>query len=627
VKKPDLYREGVSPEKRPDAEIRQSQIVSLFGPGALVDFVADAAIIAGLQCWARGERIDEERLSAAIARAFKKEGEPLAPPELFAPPLTDDTLDPKDRVWIKAFTFPEWFVCQNDQCWEDAGYERKPGRAPRRLLHRTSAELVAGQHRCDGAKGKKNPVQPIRFVRACRKGHVDDIAWPRFVHGDKGLCDLAELWLEEAGMTGDLGEVRIFCKTCDASVRMSEAEWKRVQRTKRLGTCAGRRPWIGDAQPCDETARLLLRSASHAYFPLHQSAVFIPDPGAEIRAAVASVWDFVKNAKSAAHVQMFRELQDPVRAALEGVSDDAALAEIVRRRSEQPVVQRGLKSAELDAFLRQPAVVSERFHTEIVDLPPDRTGPIAKVARLVLAPRLIEVRAQIGFTRFEARTTDPDGEVDVGVEVADLAASREWLPAVENKGEGFFFSLSEAALDAWAKDNDALAERQRRYHRAFARWKAEWTARERERDDFAEVRFVLLHSLSHLLITQLSLECGYAASSIRERIYTGPRENGVLLYTASPGAEGSLGGLVQMGRRLPELLESALRLGRLCGSDPLCAVHAPDEPHDSGDRLLSGAACHGCLLISETSCERMNRYLDRSLVTPTLEGESLAFFR
>ncbi|MFO0592643.1 MAG: DUF1998 domain-containing protein [Polyangiaceae bacterium] len=627
MKKPDLYREGVSPEKRPDAEIRQSQLVGVFGPGALVDFVEDAAIMAGLAWWARGERIDEERLSQAIARAFKKEGEPLVAPDLFAPPIDDDEADAKDRRWIKAFAFPEWFVCQNDQCWEDAGYERQPGRAPRRLLHKNSAELVAGAHRCDGGRGKKSPVQPIRFVRACRKGHVDDIDWPKFVHADTGMCGVAELWLEEAGMTGDLGEVRVFCKNCPAQVRMSEAEWKRIQKTKRLGTCPGKRPWIGDRQLCDETARLLLRSASHAYFPLHQSAVFIPDPGAEIREAVASVWDFVKNAKSAAHVQMFRELQDPVRAALEGVSDDAALAEIVRRRSEQPVAQRGLKSAELDAFLRQPPAVSERFHTELCDLPASRVGPIAKVERLVLAPRLVEVRAQIGFTRFEARTTDPDGEVDVGVEVADLAASREWLPAVENKGEGFFFSLSEAALDAWIKDNGALAERQRRYDSAFARWQAEWTARAKERPDFSQLRFVLLHSLSHLLITQLSLECGYAASSIRERIYTGPRDNGILLYTASPGAEGSLGGLVEMGRRLPELLESALHLGRLCGSDPLCAVHAPDEPHDSGDRLLSGAACHGCLLISETSCERMNRYLDRSLVTPTLGDDRLAFFR
>lgn len=623
----ELYREGVSAEERPAAQIRQSQLISVFGPGALVDFVKDAAIIAGLSYWAKGERIVEDRLTAALARAFASApGEPLAPPELFAPPLSDESLDPKERVWIKAFAFPEWSVCQNDRCWEDYGYDRRGGRAPRRLLHRR--HLTAGAHRCDG-KNKKSDVQPLRFVRACRKGHVDDIDWPAFVHfGKPSPCNAAELWLEEAGVTGDLSEVRIFCATCNAaSVQMSEAEWHRVKKTKRLGDCPGKRPWIGDQESCDEVARLLLRSASHAYFSLHMSAIHVPDAAAEVRDAVGRVWDLLKNLKSAAQVEMLRELQDPVKSALEEISGEAAFAEVVRRREGQGVPYRGLKSAEIDAFLRAPATETERFHTEIAPLTSGAAGPLARVARLVLAPRLVEVRALVGFTRFEARTTDPDGDVDIGVEVAPLDASREWLPAIENKGEGFFFSLDEKALFDWEHKNAKVTERQVAFSQAFKRWKAEWPGRDREKDDFSRVRFVLLHSLSHLLITALSLECGYAASAIRERIYAGKGENGILLYTASPGAEGSLGGLVEVGRRLDRILEQALELSRLCGSDPLCAAHAPGEAHDSGDRLLSGAACHACLLISETSCERMNRYLDRSLVTATLERSDLAFFR
>jgi hypothetical protein len=135
---------------------------------------------------------------------------------------------------------------------------------------------------------------------------------------------------------------------------------------------------------------------------------------------------------------------------------------------------------------------------------------------------------------------------------------------------------------------------------------------------------VLLHSLAHLLITAVSLECGYPSSAVRERIYAGAAGSGVLLYTAAPGASGSLGGLVQVGRDFGHFLSIALDLARLCANDPVCAGHSPDDAHD--DRDLEGASCHGCLLISEPSCERMNSYLDRTLVVPTVERADAAFF-
>ena len=61
---------------------------------------------------------------------------------------------------------------------------------------------------------------------------------------------------------------------------------------------------------------------------------------------------------------------------------------------------------------------------------------------------------------------------------------------------------------------------------------------------------------------------------------------------------------------------------RLCASDPLCAEHHPIK-----DGLtLHGAACHACLFLPETSCERGNKYLDRSVLVSTVESEDLAFF-
>jgi hypothetical protein len=142
---------------------------------------------------------------------------------------------------------------------------------------------------------------------------------------------------------------------------------------------------------------------------------------------------------------------------------------------------------------------------------------------------------------------------------------------------------------------------------------------------------MLLHSLSHLLITEMALDCGYGASSIRERIYARPLDPtqqgsnryGILLFTSTSGAEGTLGGLVEAGKRLDRYLEKAFERALLCSNDPFCAEHDPNHAYDI--RPTHGAACHGCELIAETSCERRNEFLDRALVSRTVavhEGEA-----
>src|SRR5690606_32307954 len=128
-----------------------------------------------------------------------------------------------------------------------------------------------------------------------------------------------------------------------------------------------------------------------------------------------------------------------------------------------------------------------------------------------------------------------------------------------------------------------------------------------------------------LLINAISLSCGYPASSIKERIYCSEEGGraGILLYTGSPSSEGTLGGLVEVGRDIVTHLRMAAEMGRLCSNDPVCAQHDPNGDRDK--RHSEGAACHGCLLIGEPSCERGNRDLDRTLVVPTVEHRDAAF--
>lgn len=183
-----------------------------------------------------------------------------------------------------------------------------------------------------------------------------------------------------------------------------------------------------------------------------------------------------------------------------------------------------------------------------------------------------------------------------------------------------FLAFKKPLIEQWLK-RPAVVGRGRQLLEGFEVWKKRHASGESR---FPGLPYVLLHSLSHLLITSVALECGYAASSIRERIYVGEAGYGVLLSTGSPDADGTLGGLVAVGRRIGQHVRTALDLGRLCSNDPVCAQHEPDN--SQVERFLHGAACHGCLLIAEPSCERRNDYLDRALVVATVEGLGAEFF-
>ena len=195
------------------------------------------------------------------------------------------------------------------------------------------------------------------------------------------------------------------------------------------------------------------------------------------------------------------------------------------------------------------------------------------------------------------------------------------MPCAQTRGEGIFLRFSEERLAAWESQAEIIqarpdpGPRARQVARGPPAAPGEWPG----------VRYVLLHTFAHALIREFALECGYSASGIAERIYARSGDApmaGIMLYTAAPDSEGTLGGLVSLGRRdrLGSLIEQALDAARLCSSDPLCADH---DPRDRGD--LFGAACHACLFASETSCERGNHYLDRALLVDTVTGAHTGF--
>jgi len=593
-------------------------VLTTFGPGALVDFPKHAAIMGGLESWGDPDRegftqIFEPRLEAAL-RA--REQNPSL--RLFAPPSSPTSPDDPQRG-IAAFEFPAWFVEQPLDTRAGEGSYRS-----RRLVNRIAIR-----------NEKLGALVPIRFVRACPNGHISDIDWQSFVH--RGAVCSRRLYLEERGTSGDLTDILV---SCDCKMSRSLVDATQKGDKSALGPCWGDMPWLGGAEPergeapgcVDEQGKprrnkLLVRSATNAYFPQNVSAISIPADGArqKVREAVEQAWGDLEAAEGADDIAhelkkaKFKHLRD-------NFSAQELWAEVQRKRSGAAPERRGIKAAELDRFLSEKESAGEDtpdkedFFANALSLDPARVGAMRRVARIVLVHRLREVSVQLGFTRFEAPARDVDYELSLGVRTAPLAREVTWLPAVENRGEGIFLALDPDHIQQWRTRREVEA-REAQLVAGFEAWKKR---RQVKSASFPGVTYVMLHSLSHLLLTAVSLSCGYAASSIRERIYLDGDRCGILLFTGTPDAEGTLGGLVQVGKKLGHHLEAALELGRLCSNDPVCAQHHPDHVHE--ERFLHGAACHGCLLVSEPSCEWSNELLDRSLVVDTVEDSGAAFF-
>ena len=591
--------------------IRRSQAISTFGVGALLDLPRASAIVGGLDRWPirpEEDEIAEPRLAQKLAKLACG-----ALPRLVAPPAPEEIPGRAKSRGIPAYAFPNWFVERQPQGRLVSGRRASQSR---RLAHRSALDR---RRRLGG-----RPVVAIRFVRACPRGHVDDFDWYWFVHRGADPCRNL-LYLDETGPSGDLSELVVRCG-CDAERVVAEA-----RPIGALGKCSGERPWLGRGtrEDCDEKARLLIRTATNAWFPQVVSTLSLPDVRGELDALVERHWNVLQVVEGVGDLRV--QMRAPSLAAALGNSDESAVLAAIRRRKRGPAAaERPLKQVELDALLDAPegfgddVPVDPNFHAR--RLPEstwrDRGGRAARLLSTVIqVHRLREVVALAGFTRFEAVTRDIDGEYTSDVERAALSIEADWLPAVENRGEGVFVEFAADEVKAW-RERAEVVDRVARLTDGQARW----NERRPKPRKFPGAGYVLLHTVAHLLIESLSLRCGYPAASIRERIYVGreaPRY-GVLLYTASPDAEGTLGGLVEQARRITEHLDAALETAALCSNDPVCAHHRPGDSRE--ERWLHGAACHGCALIAETSCEMANDYLDRALVAPVIGCPDAAFF-
>jgi hypothetical protein len=609
-------------------ELRPSQLLYTFGIGSVVDLPNMSVMVLGLDDWdiTKAIPITEERLLNAVREEL---GEPIThlrqapiPPE--ADGIGNTVLE--QHIGVPVIPFPQWMLCPHSKC---------------RLLAPLRSELFTLKE--DRFRPEKNryihslcssptppTVIPARFVVACKNGHLDDFPWVYFVHKGRTDCT-GSIRLYEYGVSGTPSDIEIKCDKCSATRRMSDSFGDK-QRSN-MPQCRARHPHIRNFdESCNEQMRTMTLGASNSWFPIMRSALSIPTASSKLVQVVEKHWSIVEAVTNATELkvvlQTFRTVgQLPSELGSYSVDDIWNCIEKKRQGSNEES-SGSLKEPEWKVFSKaDPAENSSDFRINVVSAP---VGYERFIEKVVLVEKLREVSALIGYTRVESPYDKEDTEL-VEVHRGPLSRGKvRWVPASEVRGEGIFIQFKEQAICDWLKVNPGLIEHERKTLEAHIGWRRARSITPADKN-FPRLRYLLLHSFSHALMRQLSIECGYTAASIRERIYSKSGEEeggpmaGVLIYTSAADSEGTLGGLINLGNptSLGRHIEQSLERMQLCASDPLCSEHDPRQ----APTTLHWAACHACLFSPETSCEKGNKYLDRTMLVSTVTSTDLSFFK
>jgi hypothetical protein len=609
-------------------ELRPSQALTMFGIGSIIDLPNLSVMVMGLDDWPRNDTVEigEERLLASVREMLGPQVQAMRSAPVVPDNYQVNQFESASLIGIPVAPFPRWMVCPYCRRLAPLGSGLFKLETPYRI------DQIRYVHANCTRPGRPPTVIPARFIVACKNGHLDDFPWREFVHRGPTTCR-GGLRLFELTATGEAAGIEVRCQgeNCGATRRMSDAFKMDLNA---LPPCRGRRPHLRDFEGgCKELngqdMRMapMLQGASNSWFGLMLSALAIPQGSNKLAQLVDEHWIVLGKVQNEQNIELLQLVTPQLRDLSEYTPSEIWKA-VQAKRSAAPAKTTDptdLKTPEWQVFTDPGSVEKSRDFQLRVSAPPPRYATYFD--KIVLAERLREVRALVGFTRIESPGDYDDLASFPANQRADISRSRPtWVPASDIRGEGLFFHFNERTIQAWCervKQHDAV------FLEAHQRWRIA-RGLQPPHEYYPGIRFVLLHSFAHALIRQLAVECGYTTASLRERIYARnpgedePEMAGVLIYTAAPDSEGTLGGLVSLGApsTLERHLDQALDAMRLCASDPLCAEH---HPYQDGVNLHA-AACHACLFAPETSCERGNKYLDRAALVSTVERTDLAFF-
>lgn len=586
--------------------LRKNQMITTFGPGGIVEMPEYTVIMAATDYWNNWSPIIyEPTLKRLLGVKYFKE------------PYATESDSPKGNPDIPAFIFPRMHFCPKCNKLDDF---KAFGDPKNKKCINCNSDLV-----------------PSRFIAACVNGHLEDFPYEWWVHfGNPYTCDDPDnhhkLKMIFKNDTGGLASIVIKCTKCGKERSMEGCMSKDALKGYK---CFGRRPWIGsrmeynDPEECAAVLRALQRGASNAYFGMTKSALTIPPWSSKIQCILDEKWEDIQTAYDNKMDEEFRYkligilFRNYIEDGLYTVDD--IINEINRRlnceNEENEYTDQMMYEDEYKAlcagYSPEDEETPEQFEAEETDISDSLEDFFDEV---VLVKRLREVIAFMGFRRILPVAPSEEERAAEGANSNEFMPPwnkrQDWLPATEMRGEGIFIKLNERRITEWEKQNAD------RYSEMKERMKIDVS------DGMYSPRYVLLHTLSHLLIRQLTMDCGYQEAAIKERIYsTFPESNqamcGILIYTSASDSDGSLGGLVRQGERdlLEDTVRNALQEASWCSSDPLCI-----DSKSQGFYSLNYAACHACALLPETSCVARNCLLDRVAVVGKLSDRSLGYF-
>ena len=560
-------------------ELRPNQIITTFGPGAVVDAVKDSVTILDIPYWKeKGQTIIDGRLASYLGV------------DCFYMPRTSFSRD------IPVVTFPYWHVCSSFGHLFDA---RKNFDLDKYLRFGITCQKC---HRT---------AYPSRFITICENGHISDFPWKWWVHRGNSNCK-GTLRMYSTGNTSTLADMWVEC-SCGAKRSMNGATQRDNFEDLR---CTGHHPFRPSVknQKCSNPIIPSQRGASNVYFAVTKSAISIPPWINPLHNLIDEHLRLIESYKEDFGEIGVQKIYEKYFSNYSREEFDEALA----RRMNNIKEFTEIKQMEYNAITHHndPLYESNKKHFKAEeDSLPDYLSEY--FSRIVRITRLREVRVLLGFTRVDA--PDPDADEQPNVVSLTKGKQERWLPASEVNGEGIFIEFNRDTISNWI-NSSAVKDLSKKYaesYKEFCESKG-WTITV-TRDS----TYVLMHTFAHLMIKQMSMSSGYSSSAIRERIYFGENMAGILLYTGSSDKEGSLGGLVELGSvdQITNLIRDAFQEALVCTNDPECMSNLPAGNNSNG------AACHSCSMISETACENGNRMLDRGLVVPILGREESSYFK
>lgn len=624
--------------------LRTNQATSIFGTGSMVDFIDQTLMVASPNFWRNYKVINDERLQRSLNVS-----------ELRMPPTLET------GAAIPLVRFPNWYFCPKCRKfrpikeWEQRYKDAKKGE-----------EMKTPQ--CLNCKKK---LVPAGIITICTNGHISDFPWIEWTHytnkgGERGVCSNPDIEIKTGNGGLGLEGIRLDCKNCGATTTMKgafgatsgdnsnsinafeklELKYKdddsKREKIREIFKCKGHTPWNGEEEKCEEYPITVQRGALNVYFPKVESSIIIPPYSDSVNSIIENSKEFDHFMKSYNKAAKREKLQKFIEDNFEDYVEDIAkdtrvdlntVKEILSRKinisnEEEVITKNKYREDEYEALKGN--ISKEAKNTNDFKIEEQNIGDYNcdKLSKVVLAKKLREVRALVGFSRVHPPDNNVFGDFDDESKgtskLVSIKGEDSFYPAYESRGEGIFIELNEDKINEWITKNPEVNERA---HIISDRYNEEAKKREVSSRNITS-KFILLHTLAHLLIRELSFECGYATASLSERIYCDTSDgektmSGILIYTASGDSEGTLGGLVRQGKAdtLPKIINNALERARWCSNDPVCI-----ESKGQGRNSLNLAACHSCILLPETSCEEFNLLLDRTMLIGDLYDPQKGFF-